>query len=235
MKYSMTSLLLLILFSLTSCNNDDDNGNQEPELGFFPTKIILEDGGTTLDIEFTYDNKNQIALITSDLFSLSFAYYANGLIAETRLNGTSTVISTTYDGEIVTSLTETDEISSDIIPVSYTNGTYSTNSAIIKLNPQNQVLELYGSPITYSNNSGPFTHLKFQPALFITADIVPIYSYFFATHEITEFEFPFNGITYTVDNTRDANNNIVFAQWIDPMGNEDASYTIEYEERPLIN
>ncbi len=235
MKNSMTTLLLLILFSLTSCNNDDDNGNQEPQLGFFPTKIVLEDGGIPLIVEFTYDNRNQIALMTSEAFSLSFAYNSNGLIAETRFNGTSDIISTTYDGEIVTSLTATDGSFTDVVPVSYTDGTYSTNSAIIKLNPQNQILEFYGSPISYSNNPGPFSQLKFQPALFITTDVAALYSYFFSPNEITQMEQPFDGVTYTVVNTRDANDNIVLAQLIDPMGDEGLSYTIEYEERPLMN
>lgn len=234
MKNIIAIFLLLITLSLASCNNDDDN-NPETQLGFFPTKIVLEDGGTPLEIEFTYDNRNQIALITSDAFNLSFAYNSNGLIGETRFNGTSTVISMTYNGEIVTSLTETDETTSDVTPVSYTDETYSTNSAIIKLNPQNQVIEFYGSPIAYANNSGPFSQLKFQPALFISTDVAPLYSYLFAPNEIIEMEEPFSGITYTVDNTRDANNNIVLAQLVDPMGDNGPSYTIEYEERPLTN
>lgn len=234
MTYFRNYFLILCFLMILSCNNDDDR-NPEPQLGFFPTKIVLDDGWAAVEMEFTYDNKNQIALITSDAFNLSFAYNTDGFIGETRFNGTSTVISMTYDGEIVTSLTETDETTSEVTPVSYTNGTYSTNSAIIKLNPQNQVVEFYGSPIAYANNLGPFNHLKFQPALFISTDVAALYSYLFAPNEITEFEEPFSGITYTVVNTRDANNNIVLAQLVDPMGDNGPTYTIEYEERPLIN
>lgn len=234
MKNCTTYLLLLVMFSTLSCSNDDD-ANREPQMGFFPTKIVLEDGGTPLEIEFTYDNKNQLALISSNAFNLSFAYNANGLIGETRFTGSSTVISMTYDNEIITSLTETDDITSEVFPVSYTDGSYSIQGSIIKLNPQNQVLEFFGSPIIYSNNPGPFAHLKFQPALFISTDIAALFCYYFSPNEITEMEQPFEGITYTVVNTRDANNNIVFAQLIDPMGAEGPSYSIEYEERLLTD
>lgn len=232
MKYYMTTLLLLIMFSLTSCSNDDDN-NQEPQLGFFPTKIIINDGGTPSEMEFTYDNKNQIALITSDLFNLSFSYNANGLIGETRYIGSSDVISISYEDDILTSLTY--QASGNVIPVDYTDGTYSTMGPIMKLNEQNQVLEIFDYPITYSNTPGPFSHLKFQPALFISTDIAAIFSYYFTPNEITELESPFDGVTYTVVNTRDANNNIVLAQLVDPMGAEGPTYSIEYEQRPLSN
>lgn len=232
MKSIKLCLLLLIMSTILSCNKDDDN--REPQMGFFPTKITINDSGMAIEIEFTYDNNNQIALISSDSFILNFTYNANGLISETRFNNgfTNGVYSMAYDGEILTSMTDQD---GDVIPVRYTDETYSTNSAIIKLNPQNQVIEFYGSPLAYANNPGPFSYLKFQPALFISTDIVPLYCYFFSPNEITEVELPFDETRYTVVNQKDANNNIVFAQLVDQMGDDGLSYSVEYEERTLTN
>ncbi len=234
MKQLINFILLIILTSLMCCKSDDD-ANPEPQMGFFPTKIILEEQGTFLEMEFTYDSKNQITLITSDVFNFSFLYNPDGLISETSYGGSIGATITSYEGDILTSLAVPSR--GDVIPVNFVDGTYSImgRDPFLKLNEQNQVLEFYGSPITYSDNPGPFAHLRFQPALFISTDLDALYCYFFSPHEITELVFPTDGNTYTVVTTTDANNNIVLAQLIDPMGDDGPAYTIDYEQRPLNN
>ncbi|WP_026755632.1 hypothetical protein [Sediminibacter sp. Hel_I_10] len=227
MKNLSLHFLIVISFSVLSCNNDDD-GNPEPQMGFFPSTIAFtEISGAAVEIDFTYDTNNRISSITAPFASFELEYNSNGLINEIIDYSENDVYTMTYDGDILTSITIQD--SGELIPVSYSNGTYSLNSAVFSSNEQNMVVDFNGSAITYVNIPGPFANLKFQPALLISTEFFPYAVYLFSAHEIATMEYVFSGVTYTFTTVRDANNNIVLAESFDEWGGEGIDYAIAYE------
>ncbi len=225
-------MLILGALMILSCNNDDD-ANPETAMDFFPSRISFTETNSPVEIVFTYDTNNRISAITSPFDSFEFEYDANGLINKMIDYVNDAVYSTTYDGDIITSITIQD--TNEVIPVSYSNGTYSFRSVAITSNQQNMVIEFNGGAITYLNNPGPFANLKFQPALLILTEFFPYAVYLFSAHEIATMEYIIPGNIYTFTTVRDANNNIVLAESVNNSGDEGVDYAIAYESRPLIN
>ncbi|RZS93437.1 hypothetical protein [Aquimarina brevivitae] len=225
--------LICCLLILISCSSDDD-GNART--GFFPNEIVLTTNadGTSNTTSFTYNTNNQIAEANFGGQIVTFSYNEQGLINEFNVGSAAESYSIQYSGSTVVSFTNLD--TNDVIPVSYTDGTYDFDGSTFTLDANNRFISGSGTlAVTYNEEEGPFTEVAFQPVLFfIGAGAVARISYFFSVNEVNSFTIPLGGeLTCTTTRNSDGNISSVAARSGD--GTLIYTYTMSYEQRTINN
>ncbi len=239
-KYIILAVSVMAVVFMGCSNDDDTTRPNDPLKGFFPKTMVVTigSGTSTGTFRYDYDDTNRIVSIKDNSDSstlLSFTYNENGLVDRFVDNTESETYEITYDRNIITRIIETS--SGTAINLSYNNGIYEFNSALIIFNTQNQLITA-GSLIElieYNTNPGPFATLDFQPIFFFLEDgFLSLLSYFFTKNEIVSVERSPEGLL-TANTQRDSNGNITNVSFTDSSNQELLTYEITYEEREIIN
>lgn len=261
-KISMKSLntlnILSILFMallVSGCGKDDDSSTPEPgpTVGYFPTQIstnVFENPSKDATFNFSYNDYNEITKITqaigSDTYTNTFTY-TNHLLTEASFDNGSVVYSITYDASgRIASLSEGGETAiSFAYDETFNKYTWEagSNTAYVDFNQNNAIEAMY---IIYSNTSistsaekdGVFKNLPFQPALSLVLGVFALTNfdlYLLSPSAITGYNTAgtIDSDNYTIENTRDGNDNIVSATYIYSDGTPREELSITYEERGL--
>ncbi|MBQ0732775.1 hypothetical protein [Aquimarina celericrescens] len=230
-KYKILIIGFMALIASYSCSSDDASDNSR-ETAFFPSKINVSAGGDAEEATIRYNEENQlVGITTTNSSSYEYSYQDDGLINQILNTNNGNSYEIEYDGTLISNITRVSDGGN--IPVSYADGRYDLEGGFAIFNNQNQLIQRNDINIEYSDLAGPFQVLDFQPILYLDDFDFLFVNYILSKNEIIQLRADIGTFTFTSE--RDENNNIVDARAVDESGNERFVFTIEYEQKTIIN